>query len=76
SNIPDTIEADLAGLDVNDVIRISNINLPDGASPTITDRDFMIANISAPSALASAENASEEEAEGEEEAAEAEGEEE
>ncbi|MEM7189456.1 MAG: 50S ribosomal protein L25/general stress protein Ctc [Pseudomonadota bacterium] len=60
SNIPEAIEADLTGLEVNDVIRISNVNLPDGARPTITDRDFMIANISAPSALASADSEDEE----------------
>lgn len=51
SNIPDELVADLTGLDVNDVIRISDIKLPEGAAPVITDRDFMIANISAPSAL-------------------------
>ena len=51
SNIPDELVADLTGLDVNDVIRISDITLPEGASPVITDRDFMIANISAPSVL-------------------------
>ncbi len=51
SNIPDELVADLTGLDVNDVIRISDIKLPEGASPVITDRDFMIANISAPTAL-------------------------
>ncbi len=61
SNIPDEVIADLAGLDVNDVIRISDIKLPEGASPVITDRDFMIANISAPTALR-AEGAEEEEA--------------
>ncbi|MEM6664103.1 MAG: 50S ribosomal protein L25/general stress protein Ctc [Pseudomonadota bacterium] len=65
SNIPEAIEANLSGLDVNDVIRISDVSLPDGAAPTITDRDFMIANISAPSALASA-GADDEATEGEE----------
>ncbi len=51
SNIPDELVADLTGLDVNDVIRISDITLPEGARPVITDRDFMIANISAPTVL-------------------------
>ena len=51
SNIPDELVADLSGLDVNDVIRISDITLPEGARPVITDRDFMNANISAPTAL-------------------------
>ena len=54
SNIPDELVADLAGLDVNDVIRISDIKLPEGATPVITDRDFMIANISAPTVLTAA----------------------
>ena len=70
-NIPEELVVDMSELDVNDVVRISDIKLPDGAAPTITDRDFMIANISAPSALASAENESDDE-EGGEEAAEGE----
>ena len=52
SNIPEALEVDLTGLEVGDVVRISDVKMPDGAAPTITDRDFMIANISAPSALA------------------------
>lgn len=55
-NIPEELVVDLSELDVNDVVRISNVNLPDGATPTITDRDFIIANISAPSALSSSES--------------------
>ena len=51
-DIPDHITADLTGLDINDTITISSITLPAGAKPTI-DRDFMIANISAPSGLRS-----------------------
>ena len=67
-NIPDELVVDMSNLDVNDVVRISDISLPEGAAPTITDRDFMIANISAPSALTSADNEDdgEEAAEGEE----------
>jgi large subunit ribosomal protein L25 len=60
SNIPDELVADLTGLDVNDVIRISDIALPEGATPVITDRDFMIANISAPTVLTAAGEAVEE----------------
>jgi len=63
SDIPDHLTVDLTGLDIGDVVKISNVALPEGASPTITDRDFVIANISAPSSLIS------EEAEGEEGAA-------
>ncbi|MDT8344072.1 MAG: 50S ribosomal protein L25/general stress protein Ctc [Thermohalobaculum sp.] len=56
SNIPDHLTVDLDGLNVGDVVKISNIALPEGTSPTITDRDFVIANISAPSALLAEEN--------------------
>ena len=55
-NIPDAIEIDLADLDVGDVINISDVTLPEGSRPMITDRDFVIANISAPSSLKSAED--------------------
>ena len=65
-DIPEKVVADLSGLEVGDVITISSIDLPSGAKPTI-DRDFVIANISAPSSLKSAD----EEEEGESEAVEA-----
>lgn len=54
--IPEFIEADLTGLEIGDGIHISSITLPQGAKPTITDRDFTIATIAAPSALLSAES--------------------
>ena len=63
NNIPESLIADLSGLEVNDVIRISDIEMPAGATVTITDRDFMIANISAPSALAAADDEEDGEAE-------------
>lgn len=44
-SIPDSLEADLTGLDIGDNVKISNITLPDGAEPSITDRDFTIASI-------------------------------
>ncbi|MEL7102631.1 MAG: 50S ribosomal protein L25, partial [Pseudomonadota bacterium] len=44
-SIPDSLDADLTGLDIGDNVKISDINLPDGAEPTITDRDFTIASI-------------------------------
>jgi large subunit ribosomal protein L25 len=46
--IPDSIEADLTGLDINDSLHISAITLPEGAKPTITDRDFTVATIAVP----------------------------
>ncbi len=54
-DIPEKITVDLAGLDVGDVITISSVTLPEGSKTTI-DRDFVIANISAPSGLRSSEN--------------------
>ena len=56
SDIPESITVDLTGLDVGDVITISSVKLPEGARPTI-DRDFVIANLSAPSSLKSYEDA-------------------
>ncbi len=47
--IPDFIEADLEGFDIGDTLHISAITLPEGATPTITDRDFTVATIAAPS---------------------------
>ena len=58
--IPDFFMADLTGLDINDGIHISNIALPDGVVPTITDRDFTIATIATPAALRSEEDEAEE----------------
>lgn len=69
-NIPDHLEADLSGMKIGDTLTISDITLPKGVEPTITGRDFMIANISAPSALLSADS----DEEGEEGETEAEGE--
>jgi large subunit ribosomal protein L25 len=66
--IPESIEVDLTGLDIGDSVHISAIALPDGVTPTITDRDFTIATIAGAAAMVSEE---EEEAEGE--AAEGEG---
>jgi large subunit ribosomal protein L25 len=51
--IPDDIQIDLAGYDVGDAIHISAVTLPAGAKSAITDRDFTIATIIAPSALKS-----------------------
>ncbi|MDR6265241.1 50S ribosomal protein L25/general stress protein Ctc [Roseobacter sp. N2S] len=54
-NIPDAIQIDLADLDVGDIVHISDVTLPEGSRPMITDRDFVIANISAPSSLKSSD---------------------
>ena len=49
--IPQHIEVDLDGLDIGDGVHISMIKLPDGVHPTITDRDFTIATIAAPTVV-------------------------
>jgi large subunit ribosomal protein L25 len=49
--IPHTIEIDLAGLDIGDSVHISDVKLPQGVRPTITDRDFTIATIAAPTVV-------------------------
>ena len=49
--IPSEIEIDVTGLDVGDSIHISSVKLPAGSKSAITDRDFTIATVVAPSAL-------------------------
>jgi len=51
--IPDEISIDVTGFDVGDSIHISHVTLPAGAESAITDRDYTIATIVAPSALKS-----------------------
>jgi len=71
--IPDDIQIDVTGKDVGDSIHISEVTLPAGSESAITDRDFTIATLVAPSALKKAEgheaNEGEAAAEGTEEAA-------
>lgn len=43
--IPERIAVDLTGLDIGDSVHISDVTLPAGITPTITDRDFTIATI-------------------------------
>lgn len=52
-DIPDHITVDLTGRDIGDVIHINDVVLPNGAKPTVS-RNFVIANISAPSGLMAA----------------------
>jgi len=61
-DIPDHITIDVSELEIGDNVSISAVSLPTGAKATI-DRDFVIANISAPSGLARGEDADEEEGE-------------
>ncbi len=53
--IPDEIQIDVTGRDVGDSIHISDVTLPKGVTSAITDRDFTIATLVAPSALKSSE---------------------
>ena len=53
--IPDDIKISLKGLDIGDSIHISHVTLPAGSRSAITDRDFTIATLVAPSGLKSAE---------------------
>ncbi|MDP1669999.1 50S ribosomal protein L25/general stress protein Ctc [Phaeovulum sp.] len=53
--IPNHLTVDLTGKDIGDVIHINDIVLPEGAKPTIK-RNFVIANIGAPSGLRSSDN--------------------
>ncbi len=68
--IPTEIQIDVTGREVGDSIHISSVALPEGSESAITDRDFTIATIVAPSALKRAEGEAESEAEGEEAATE------
>jgi large subunit ribosomal protein L25 len=51
--IPDEIVLDVTGLDIGDSIHISHVALPEGSVSAITDRDFTIATVVAPSAMKS-----------------------
>jgi large subunit ribosomal protein L25 len=67
AKIPDDIQIDVTGFDVGDSIHISSVTLPAGSASAITDRDFTIATIVAPSSLKSSggdTTKDEEEAEG------------
>ena len=63
--IPDDIQLDVTGLDIGDSIHISHVALPEGSVSAITDRDFTIATVVAPSGMRSeAAEGETEEAEG------------
>ncbi|MGO9135527.1 MAG: 50S ribosomal protein L25/general stress protein Ctc [Methylovirgula sp.] len=50
--IPEGITVDLSKLDVAESLHISAVTLPEGCKPTITDRDFTIATLVPPIAVA------------------------
>ncbi len=53
--IPDDIQIDVTGFDIGESIHISAVTLPAGSKSAITDRDYTIATIVAPSGLKSKE---------------------
>jgi large subunit ribosomal protein L25 len=55
ADIPDDIQIDVTGKDLGDSIHISEVTLPKGVTSVITDRDYTIATLVAPSALKSSE---------------------
>ena len=59
-NIPDEIVVDLAGTDIGTSIKISSVKLPENVIPTITDRDFVVATVAAPTVIKEPEKPSEE----------------
>ncbi|HEX5644985.1 MAG TPA: 50S ribosomal protein L25/general stress protein Ctc [Erythrobacter sp.] len=63
--IPGEIVIDVTGKDVGDSIHISEVTLPAGSASAITDRDFTIATLVAPSALKRSDAAAAAEGEGE-----------
>ena len=60
ADIPESITIDVSKLEIGDSLTISDVTLPEGAKPVI-DRDFVIAQVSAPSGLASQSDEDEDE---------------
>ena len=63
-NIPDEIIVDLNNTEINTRLKISSVKLPEGVMPTITDRDFVIASVVAPTVLVEPEKTAEATTEG------------
>jgi len=59
-NIPDEIVVDLTGTDIGTSIKISSVKLPENVIPTITDRDFVVATVAAPTIIKEPEKPAEE----------------
>ena len=64
-NIPNEIVIDLDNTEINTSFKISSVKLPENVTPTITDRDFVIATVVAPTILVEPEKTEEVIAEGE-----------
>ena len=59
-NIPNEIIVDLTGTDIGTSIKISSIKLTENVTPTITDRDFVVATVAAPTVIKEPEKPAEE----------------
>tara|TARA_B100000427_G_scaffold29328_1_gene21485 strand:- start:200 stop:814 length:615 start_codon:yes stop_codon:yes gene_type:complete len=64
-NIPDEIVVDLDNTEINSSLKISSVKLPENVSPTISDRDFVIATVAPPTILVEPEKTEEVAADGE-----------
>ena len=64
-NIPDEIVVDLDNTEINTSLKISSVKLPENVVPIITDRDFVIATVVAPTILVEPEKIEETAEEGE-----------
>ena len=60
--IPDNITVDLDGTDIGTSIKISSVKLSEDVKPTISDRDFVIATVAAPTVIKEPEKPAEGEA--------------
>jgi len=67
TSIPESLTIDLTGTEIGDSVHISAVSLPENTQPTITDRDFTIATIAAPTVEVEVEETVEEETAGESE---------
>ena len=65
NNIPEKLQYDLIESEIGDAIKISNIELPEGVKPTITDRDFVVSTLVPPTIEVEEEKPEEEGVEGE-----------
>jgi len=59
-SIPNEIIVDLTGTDIGTSIKISSVKLPENVIPTITDRDFVVATVAAPTVIKEPEKPAEE----------------
>ena len=65
-NIPNELVVDLENKDIGESFKISSIKLPEGVTPTIQGRDFVVATLAAPTIIKEPETPAEETVEGEE----------